>query len=64
MKIVNCSACGVCMEKILSCEFICPSNAFLVPLGSYPTATINHELCTDCGLCLKEIGCLGEAIKK
>lgn len=64
MKIERCGPCGVCMEKILSGEFECPSDAFMVPMGSYPNAAIDKDKCTDCGLCLNGINCLCEAIKK
>ena len=63
MKIERCGSCGVCAEMILSGEFKCPSDAFSVPMGSYPNAVISKD-CTDCGKCLLEIKCLCEAIRK
>jgi ferredoxin len=57
MQIKNCGSCGNCMD------FICPAGAFKFnSTQGYASASIDKNLCTDCGLCLDNIDCLCEAI--
>ena len=59
MKITNdCMACGQCMEY-------CPNEAIAVIIlhgGRYGQCFILQDKCTNCGTCLEEVDCPGEAI--
>jgi Pyruvate/2-oxoacid:ferredoxin oxidoreductase delta subunit len=60
-EIAGCSSCGNCFDFIL--EKRCPANAIVITGKNYKCASIDQNLCVGCGLCLKEIECLGDALK-
>lgn len=62
MIIEECIACGNCVDFIE--KGYCPADAIFLSGNKYKTAKIDQDKCIDCGLCLKEIDCLGEAIIK
>jgi ferredoxin len=53
----DCMSCGQCLE-------LCPNEAIEVISGkgkSYGKSSVNHDKCTDCGTCVAELECPGDA---